>query len=578
MNYMNPFEYKEANKLDENELIDYYIEDFNYSRFIKSRRNIYLKGERGCGKTMTLLYNSFGIQKKIANIENKPNDLDIICVYVPCRTSLYYKKEWELLDGFKATMISEHMLVVDIMDRVVNTIEQIDGLLEQIDESKFIEQLSYAMDLEFPTKFGLFQSIRMTLQKEISRAQKALNKTNKDSYYDNLITFNTGLIPLFFLLKSMGKLAKTHFAIMIDDVQSLNIHQQKAINSWVAYRDKSTFSFKLASTKVDGPTYATSSEGVILEGHDFTTIDLERPYQNKYSSYGEHVKKIINKRLEKIRINCDADSFFPMNKNMVKDLEKAKDRVRQIAMDKYGEKEVKKISDFVYKNYRAEYFSARAKKPKANRPPYSGFETLVHISTGVVRQLLEPCYWMYDRVISQRRGGASDIVKPIRSIPSSIQTEIIMERSRAMWEYLRDSLDKSIDSCTNEQARHVYNLFNQLAILFRKRLKADISERRAVMFSISAQNHSSYNELMELIRIARKAQVLYTYTSSAKDDGQRESYYVPNRILWPEQGLDPFGLHARVSIRSADLLNAARNNIELPFMDDEEPGLFGDEG
>jgi predicted AAA+ superfamily ATPase len=62
IDYFNPFEYETANKLSEEKICDFYIEDYNYSRFIRSKRNIFLVGARGTGKTMTLLYNSLPVQ------------------------------------------------------------------------------------------------------------------------------------------------------------------------------------------------------------------------------------------------------------------------------------------------------------------------------------------------------------------------------------------------------------------------------------------------------------------------------------------------------------------------------------
>ena len=59
----NPFKYDAANNLTDKMIADYYIDDFNYSRFIQSKRNIFLVGERGSGKTMALLFNSWRIQK-----------------------------------------------------------------------------------------------------------------------------------------------------------------------------------------------------------------------------------------------------------------------------------------------------------------------------------------------------------------------------------------------------------------------------------------------------------------------------------------------------------------------------------
>jgi len=78
--------------------------------------------------------------------------------------------------------------------------------------------------------------------------------------------------------------------------------------------------------------------------------------------------------------------------------------------------------------------------------------------------------------------------------------------------------------------------------------------------------------------IARKSQILYTRTSRSKDDGKLETYYIPNRLLFPSLGLDPEGQHARVSLKATDLWNAAEKNMQIPYDDDNEivkqPTLF----
>lgn len=79
----NPFEYVGANDLPGKTILDYYIEDFNFSRFIQSTRNVLLVGERGCGKSMTLLYNSFPVQRLRAERDDNEVPLDTIGVYVP---------------------------------------------------------------------------------------------------------------------------------------------------------------------------------------------------------------------------------------------------------------------------------------------------------------------------------------------------------------------------------------------------------------------------------------------------------------------------------------------------------------
>jgi len=102
-NYINPFEYEAANKLSSEQILDFYIEDFNYTRFINSRRNVYLIGERGTGKSMTLLYNSLNVQydKALRNITEFK--FDTLCIYVPCNTTLIHKREYELIEKYKAS-------------------------------------------------------------------------------------------------------------------------------------------------------------------------------------------------------------------------------------------------------------------------------------------------------------------------------------------------------------------------------------------------------------------------------------------------------------------------------------------
>ena len=52
---------------------------------------------------------------------------------------------------------------------------------------------------------------------------------------------------------------------------------------------------------------------------------------------------------------------------------------------------------------------------------------------------------------------------------------------------------------------------------------------------------------------------------NAKDKGKRETYYVPNRMLFPNFGLDPHGQFARVSLKITDIYSAAHNKKAFPF-------------
>ena len=574
----NPFEYEAANNLSPEDIIDYYIEDFNFSRFIQSTKNIFLIGERGSGKTMALLYNSFPIKYAIGKKKGRVT-FEKIGIHIPCNTPLFLKKEYLLIpDDYKKAIICEHYLVLSILYSIANTLNGIEEIVNEtkVIEEKLYDEIEYVWDVHLDrTSPSFYKAIMKFVNHEAVTTQKKVNAFDSDSFYEYALSFSSSVLPFLQMMKEISIMSKTHFLLMIDDAHDMNEYQIRALNSWIAYRDHSLFSFKVATVKVERPTHITSTGGSILEGHDFITVDMEQAYQNEETDFYKLSKHIIEKRLQRIGISDTAEMFFPINSSMEKDLEECREEARKIGIKKYGEDKKKSINDFVYKYYRAIYF--RNRKDKANKPPYSGFETIVDISTGVVRNLLDPCYWMYDSVMNTEKCN-------IKCITPQIQTNIIIERSQRMWDVLQRGLDKVVNNCSADDAKQILNLFKKLMELFAKRLKLDISEPRAIVFSISQVE--SFPEksasIIRLLKIAQRAQYIYTRMGVAKDKGKQETYYVPNRLLFPNFGLDPHGQYARVSLKTTDLYNAAFYNRPIPmdsFVDKNDPlQLFIDYG
>ncbi len=562
----NPFEYETAKNLTVNEILDYYEPHFNYSRFLESKRNIFLLGERGSGKTMALLYSSFKIKYQDPK-RNKDEDLfEKVAVHIPCITPLFHKREYLLLDNdYKAQISAEHYFVLSIAYELTDSLKDLEEVKEAFKDldKEFKEDFEYIFSIELNKKLSFLDAVNKWVIKENINTQIQANDTKNDEFYSRALTMSTLLIPLMNKIKKAKILKNTHFIFLIDDAQDLNIHQVKVLNSWIAYRDHSDFSIKVATAKVNKPRRITTTGGAILEGHDFTTIDLEKPFYNKDSEFSNLAKSIVKRRLKKINnLDCEPEAFFPTNPDLEKGIENFKEVAKKEGEKKYGESEKKKVTDHIYKYGRAYYF--RSRSAKANLPPYSGFDTIIDVSTGIVRNLLDPCYYMFDFMISSTKGK-----KNISSIPPKTQKQILIERSDAMWKRLQEGLENEIETCSLDQSKMVYKLFDNLMILFHSRLMRHKSEPRAIMFTISQQNHERYDELLELLKIAQLAQVLYTRQGNAKDDGRKETYYVPNRILLPTRGLDPKGQHARVSIKCSDLWNAASNNIKIPYNDND---------
>jgi hypothetical protein len=576
----NPFEYEAAVNFATDELIEYFVEDHNYSRFIQSGRNIFIVGERGCGKSMTLLYNSYQKQYFKSEKEKAEFDFSKVGVYVPCTNALFFKKEYELINNpFKVAVLSEHFFVLAIAFELATVLSTVENICSRGKEIEIRNDLNYILNIKLPEEFSIFKGLAKYFQKLNSETQNQINNS-EESFSDRCVSFYSLIIPLIKIIKSVEKFENTHFLLLIDDAHDLNSHQVKALNSWIAYRDHSDFSFKVAVAKVRRHTYITATGSSILEGHDFLKIDMEKPYQNKFSDFGLWAKDIVERRLEKFGIGkIEATKYFPFNPDVEKEFKKCEEKVRKRAEEKYvgDEKAAKKIGDYVYKYARAEYFKSRP--AQANLPQYSGWETIVHLSTGVVRNLLYPCYWMYDKEFSSRMDAAKgDKGKAIvTDIRPSYQDEVIKEKSQELWNKIENDLFNNIDNCSTKQAEQIKNMFEKLVLLFKERLMSEASEPRAITFTISGRQEMSEQknqELDELLRISREAQILYDRVSSAKEAGQREVYYVPNRMLLPTRGLDVVGQHARVSILAAELYSAATKGNSINAKEVSQQTLF----
>jgi hypothetical protein len=575
--FKNPFEYEQATTLAPSFVREVFIEDHNFTRFIQSNRNVFLVGERGSGKSMTLLYNSIAVQHLKSESGQSEVDLEYLGIYIPCNTTLTHKREYELIDSQSlAGVISEHFMVLGIAYAVAQELSSLPDSVGINHDALLREELVYVLGADLMPDRKLLDALMLYLQRESRRSQVALNALRMDEFRQTAFTFSSLVHPLLHALRRSPKLHTSHFFLLLDDAHDLNKFQQASLNSWIAYRDRSGFSFKVALADVFGYDFRTSSGGVVLEGHDFLTIDLQKPFQSAGSDFGKLAKDVVERRLATTGISISAEEFFPTSPEFHHDLEKCRQDTQAEANIRYpSDADTKKRTDHVYKYARVKYFRDRA--ARANLPPYSGFDTVAHVSTGVIRNLLMPCYWMYDAVYSgltaEQRG------KPIAEIPPEVQSRVLLDRSQRLWTWIESSLASSIDNCTLEDAKRIYQLFDNLADLFRRRLLTAKSEPRALAFSISGMTDEYERVIVPLLHIARRAQLLYFRSGPAKDDGRRETYYVPNRMLWPIRGLDVVGQHARASLKARDVWAAANGEV-FPFSDQamgDQGGLFDGE-
>lgn len=563
----NPFEYEAASSLDTERLSSWFIDDHNYARFIKSRRNVIIDGDRGSGKSMILVYYAIENELARANAAGDQPDLSNVGIYVPSNNPLLQRSEHrETLEGPSGNIISERYLTFTILAAIGKGLRNVENRLDEDERQSILDELRYLMPSD---KFGAVSSPSTYVSRYVRDAlkldQETLAKGLDFEFSLDTSSFYIHILPLLEALRGTRTLANTHFSLLIDDAHMLDPYQQRIINSWLAYRDHSLFSLKVAIAGTRNYDYRTTFGGNILEGHDYTSVNLYKPFQNLESEYGRFAVKVVERRLRQAGITAKVQDFFPTSEAFAKDLRNAKGKAEQLAVQRgIDPNDRKSFNDFRYKFGRAIYFRDRSRR--ANKPQYSGFETISHLSTGVIRSLLNLCYSMFEREVSLLKKDPS-------LIRSDVQRQIILEASDKQWEFVRGELDKSIAHCTPTDAAKIERLLKRLSEYFRSRLLHHDSEPRVLVFSISAFDRVRDAELVRLLDLAEEGQLLYVRSGTAKSGGGRENYYVVNRMLFPQYGLDVQGQHGRASLRAEDLLAAALHDKPFPNATALDPPL-----
>ncbi|HQS57744.1 MAG: hypothetical protein B7Y56_08270 [Gallionellales bacterium 35-53-114] len=565
MELSNPFSYEAATNLNIDEVLDWYVPDHNQGPLINSSRNLFLFGERGCGKSMTL--RNYSLEAKIRRSTKLkiPLDLDYIGIYVKCNAPLIWKREYELIkrddEGkAKAALLSEHILSLWIARALVDQISQIPNLFDDPKElEQFSKRISYLIDVELPMDDQCLVFLSDHLEKRLNDAQVFLAERDPGKHLSTFRGFNSLVVQIMMRLRTLKCLMNSHFMIMLDDAQDLYSHQREAVNSWIAYRDHSIFSLKVAVARRQSYDFCTASGSSILEIHDFSSLDLQTPYQNSSSAYAKFVENVLTIRLEKSGISVPADKFFPPDAKFEQDIEDSINRCAVSYLKLNPGASTHQINNYIYKRGRAWYF--RDRSPKANRPIYAGLETITEISTGVTRNVLEVAWRSFDLLASKDRTS-----KVYPSIPTGLQSEAIFACSERLWNSLREGLHKRSARVTAQDSIKLLNLFEQLGQYYRRRLISDISEPRVLSFVISdvKANQVAANEVERILSLAFEHTLMFARPYHSRDGGTLETLYTANKLLWPTFGLDVVGQSGRASIKAQDLL-AATSGKEIPF-------------
>ncbi len=577
---MNPFQIKTPEKMDPNETINLFVDVFTDFEKIKTEGHTFIFGPRGIGKSMMLRYLQPDCQ--CVSSGNAVDKIDFLGLYIPLRNASFTTiTELKRLENNASQIINEHIMSVYFIQMVFQILanEMLYGKGNETWDEKARDYYKTLCEDYFPP--GNYQSYGGLKIHEIFDAlakqmevfyREAINYTKKLSFTKDILPYDGPLfdylgyvLPITVQLQEIECFSKKQIFFLVDDAHCLSRLQTHILNYWVSTRTSGEVSLKI-STQYNYKNFYTITGATIDAPHDYSEIDMMKVYTSRAKrTYVQRITNIISKRLSNAGIDRTPEEFFPEDKEQ-------EDKIKRIA-DEYkekfdrGEGRGNKRSDDAIRYARPDYIKSLSGKSKSGSSySYSGFNQLIHISSGIARSFLETAYKMYAEEESKEENDKNSIL----TISQQVQNEIVRDDAnqflfKELPKYAKDdSREGIIDDMaySEEDIKRLSNLISGLGGLFREILVSERSERR--VFSIAVSDNPS-DIVQRILKLGVQLGYFHRSTIGKKDgmSGGRTYLYILNRRLAPIWNLDPTSFAGYLFVQNRLLEEAMANPDSL---------------
>lgn len=318
--FKNPFEEFNAANLDDDQLLEYWIEPEILFKHqigggnLTSLTPMFIFGGRGTGKTSILKYFSFDLQEKEFMKTNGKNNLKGFLNSTRDFLGIYYRFEGPQLAAFnqgksKETCIENFRMFVELVlvQKYLLMIEQLikkKAISAKINQKKICSNLCMSI---FGSNIKKITNLEI-LRKELGKIQFLVEK-----YRDGLIRgIDVNVPPIIprsrliddvpeIISKEIPELKKIKILYIFDEYENLTKEQQLLINTLIKHR-KNLISYKIGSRTNGLKTKNTLNDNEYLKDPaDYRSMTIETILSHKKNrkSYHNLLSNIARKRLEK---------------------------------------------------------------------------------------------------------------------------------------------------------------------------------------------------------------------------------------------------------------------------------------
>lgn len=563
----NPFQIITPEDLDAKTTVSLFVDVFTDFPKIQDSGHTFLIGPRGVGKSMMFRYLQADCQCLARDCTF--SELPFVGMYIPIKNWSLVKTELRRFDAnHSSELFNEHLMVTKILSEVFDGLQSNKYALESIDSDDMVryskEVISPLLDeekmpnLSDDSEIGnVLETIKSVMVDSYKTASRYVNKMAFHEefpvYKGSLYDYQDFLMPILSGLSSVKGFPTGPIYLLIDDAHFLNEVQKRVLNSFIATRTSGKVSLKVSS-QYNYNNYYTVTGATIDVPHDFTEIDMATVYTSKVgkSNYKMRIESIVKRRLDLVGIDATPYEFFPPNEGQEEKIKQIEEEYKK-RFDR-GEGRGSNRGDDAYRYARPDYIKNLAGSSKnSSTYSYSGFDQLVHLSSGIVRYFLEAAHAMYSKEISDGK-------KNIDHIDPQTQSQIMRQEANA---FLFTDLERyknggDDNSVPGEDIEKLSRLIQGLGGLFRQILLSNKSERR--VFSIAISDELT-EDVERILNIGVNFGFFHRTTIGRKNpkSGGRTKMYVMNRRLAPIWNLDPTGFSGYLFVQNSLLQEAMVN-------------------
>lgn len=582
---MNPFAVVSPEELQAAKAAELFVEMYSDYPQIKRPGNIIMTGARGCGKTMLIRCCS----PDVLMLKDKKalNELEYLAFHIPVKKTSLCLSELQFLENRHAPfLINEHFLALIVLMYSLLELSQIappvydDTAYRDFFENTYARYLRMCgnkreVEVNYDSPSDFFLSLyRHAEEMQADFIQYILrlnpNSDKIDPAYDlPLLSFLRFIVPVFKSLVNLPGFQKNaNIYFFIDDADNLSMTQTKILNTWIACRTQPTISLKVSTQYESYKTYLTANDILIESPHDYQSVNISLRYTTNYmSNFRDKAMEILAKRLSSAGIEKGPESFFPAYELQEKGIQEEIQLIRDsFQTSGRGARVDDDIRRYAIPNYIKKLGGTKKSRSTFR---YAGLDNMIHLSSGIIRNLLDAAASMYDAACSQQGENAS-----ISFIDTDIQNKVLRSQSDAfLYTELRHANATTEDQqelqpivSPKSDIEKLQNLICAMGQTFHDILVSDRSERK--VFSIALSNIPD-DEIKQVLKTGVRLGYLHEATIGNKAGNGRTWLYILNRRLAPSFILDPTGFQGYLFMTNDDLHRAMNTGKQLRVIDDD---------